>query len=206
MSRAKTTAPKRSPGRPRAAELDDAILAAALQLLAEQGYARMSLDAVAQLAGVGKPTLYRRWASKADLATAALASRIAVEDHPPAAAAAEPALIFLLEQLCERLLQPNSMALVGTLLAEERQTPELIALFRDRVWRRRAEMFRRVLERGRVRGEVRQDLDVDAAIHALIGSIYARYISGGRVPRSWATRVARVVLGSNGEHQVSSRR
>jgi hypothetical protein len=95
------------------------------------------------------------------------------------------------------LLQPNSMALVGTLLAEEKQTPELIELFRERVWRRRAATFRRVLERGQARGEVSADADLEAVIHALIGSIYARYISGKRVSKSWVKRVVATVLGGS---------
>jgi AcrR family transcriptional regulator len=53
-------------------EAEARILQAALRLLAEQGYTRMSLDGVAEEAGVSKPTIYRRWSSKADLATAAL--------------------------------------------------------------------------------------------------------------------------------------
>ena len=195
-------------GRPRNPDVDDAILDAALRLLAERGYARLSIDGIAAAARVSRPTLYRRWSSKADLATAALERRIAGEVLPPTGASTEPALVFLLEQLAERLLQPNSMALVGTLLAEETQTPELIALFRERVWRLRAEMFRRVLERGREHGEVRDDADIEPMIHALIGSIYARYISGGRVPKSWAKRVVGAVLdgiaGENGIRRARS--
>ena len=60
-------------GRPRSEEADRAILEAALTLMARDGYARMSVDAVAAEAGVSKPTLYLRYPSKAALATAALA-------------------------------------------------------------------------------------------------------------------------------------
>jgi AcrR family transcriptional regulator len=192
-------------GRPRNPDVDEAILDAALRLLGEQGYARLSIDGIAAAAGISRPTLYRRWSSKADLTTAALESRIAGEVLPPGDAATGPALVFLLEQLCERLLQPNSMALVGTLLAEEKQTPELIELFRERVWRRRAETFRRVLERGRAHGEVSADADLEAVIHALIGSIYARYISGQRVPKSWVKRVVATVLGGSAPEDGSRR-
>src|SRR5215211_8569552 len=61
-------------GRPRSRAIDEAILAAARAELADRGYARMSVDAVAARAGVSKPTVYLRHASKAELATAALAA------------------------------------------------------------------------------------------------------------------------------------
>ena len=187
-------AASRPPGRPRAPGVDDAILGAALRLLAERGYAGLSLDGVAAAAGVGKPTLYRRWSSKADLATAALAHRIDVEKQASGRVSSERALTFLLQNLRERLLRPNSMALVGTLLAEEKRTPELMALFRERIWRRRSTMLREVLERGRARGEIRADADVEATIDLLIGSIYARYLSGAGVPKSWPERIVALVL------------
>jgi AcrR family transcriptional regulator len=174
--------------------MDDAILDAALRLLVEQGYGRLSLEGVAAAAGVGKPTLYRRWTTKADLAMAALARGIDVEEQPPAGGATEERLVFLLRNLTRRLLRPNSMALVGTLLAEETQTPELIALFRDRVWTRRWQAFRGILDEGRARGEVRADADLDAAINLLIGAIYARHLSGAAVPRDWPARTVATVM------------
>ena len=64
----------RPPGRPRSARVDDSILAAARAELAEHGYARMSVDGVAARAGVSKPTVYLRHRTKAELATAAIAS------------------------------------------------------------------------------------------------------------------------------------
>src|SRR5215472_4516890 len=60
-------------GRPRCAATDRAVLAASLRQLAEGGYNRMSVESVAAEAGTTKPTVYRRWPTKADLAVAALA-------------------------------------------------------------------------------------------------------------------------------------
>ncbi|MGZ6812033.1 MAG: helix-turn-helix domain-containing protein, partial [Blastococcus sp.] len=63
--------------------MDEAILDAARAELAERGYARMSIDAVAARAGVSKPTVYLRHATKADLATAAIASMRAASRPAP---------------------------------------------------------------------------------------------------------------------------
>ena len=70
----------RGPGRPRDAGRDRAILAATFALLQEFGYRDLTIERIAATAGVGRPTIYRRWASKAALVVAALAStnRIAI--------------------------------------------------------------------------------------------------------------------------------
>ncbi|MGY1820815.1 TetR/AcrR family transcriptional regulator [Geodermatophilus sp. SYSU D00079] len=60
---------------------DEAIAAAVLEVLAREGYAGLTMDAVAMAAGVGKATIYRRWSSKADLLLGVL--DVAVEDELP---------------------------------------------------------------------------------------------------------------------------
>ena len=116
----------RNPGRPRAPEIEAAILAAAARLLTEQGYARMSIIAIAAAAGVSRPAIYRRFKTKADLAIAALASQIDDQARPSADLDVEAALTWALEHLARRLRAKHSMALVGTLLVEEGQTPESV--------------------------------------------------------------------------------
>src|SRR6266581_6307765 len=59
--------PAKGPGRPRSERAHEAILEATLDLLLEEGFTRMSIEAVAERAGVGKTTIYRRWPSKSDL-------------------------------------------------------------------------------------------------------------------------------------------
>lgn len=194
MDNTSSTTNLRPAGRPRIPELDEVILAAALQQLAEQGYQRMSMDAVAQTAGVSKATIYRRWASKADLAIAALATRIDAEPPIEWQKFSIAALSDVLETIRERLLQPNNMALVGTLLAEEKQTPELIALFRQHVWKRRSHMLRRILELGQEEGKIRTDISLDIVIDMLIGSMYASYLSDTDIPDGWPKQAVETMI------------
>ncbi|HEX6086116.1 MAG TPA: helix-turn-helix domain-containing protein [Thermoanaerobaculia bacterium] len=63
---------KRGRGRPRREGADEEILAVARVLLEERGYRDLSVDEVAERAGVAKTTVYRRWPSKGALAAAAL--------------------------------------------------------------------------------------------------------------------------------------
>src|SRR6266511_2641912 len=79
QSQASSTAPadqdRKSPGRPRSARVDEAIIDAVLEMVAE-GHTvdALSMDAVAARAGVGKATIYRRWPNKEALIIDAVAS------------------------------------------------------------------------------------------------------------------------------------
>lgn len=67
MTDIQTTAERNRGGRPLDTTRDDAILQAAIELVAEIGYDRLTIDAVAARARAGKATVYRRWPSKAEL-------------------------------------------------------------------------------------------------------------------------------------------
>jgi len=172
---------KRSPGRPRDSATEHRILQVALTMLREDGYNRMSVDAVAVEAGVSKPTIYRRWATKADLATAAVRTLQLLE--PPVATGSNKGdLLRTLENFAKSLLRPNGMSLIGTVIAEEFHTPDLIRLFRERIVAPRRQMLRDILERARTQGEVRPDADLDCVVNLLVGAFYARYLADSRVP------------------------
>jgi len=167
----------RPPGRPRSARVDEAILSAARAELAERGYARMSVDAVAARAGVSKPTVYLRHPTKADLATAAIASMRA-DLRPAPTGDVRADLIAHLRLLRAGLERPYGMATLGTVLAEEHETPELLALFRERLVKPRRRELRAVLEAARERGDVRADVNLDVAVSAFVGAFFARYLAG----------------------------
>ena len=175
-------------GRPRDPDVDRALLLAARRCLARDGFTGMTIERVAADAGVSRPAVYRRFRSKEDLATAALA-HLRAERMPPCRGRVRDDLRAVLRHFHRALTRPRGLAMIGTLLVEEQSTPELIALFRARVLQPRRRMLVAVLEAARERGEVAPDLDVEAATNLLVGSFYARYLVDGRVPRSWPDRV-----------------
>ncbi|WP_414589293.1 TetR/AcrR family transcriptional regulator [Scytonema sp. PCC 10023] len=67
---------KKPLGRPRSTQSHQAILQATLELLAEVGFERMSMNAIATRAGVGKPIIYRRYKSKEELVADAIESKL----------------------------------------------------------------------------------------------------------------------------------
>ena len=174
------TRPSRIPrGRPRSPRHDRAILDAALAVMARDGYARMSVEEVAREAGVTKAAVYRRHPrGKPELAAAALADLRGRGDVAPSL---DPRADVLreLRRLRRGVERPHGYAMLGTVLAEEAHTPELLELFREHVVSPRRERLRAALARLPLR------VDPAAATRMLVGSLYAARLAGDRLPRRW---------------------
>ena len=176
------SATARPPGRPRSAEADAAITRATLELLVEEGFQGLSVEAVRQRAGVGKATIYRRFPDKTALVRAALDALHAQIELPDtgtlrgdlaavwrAAYAAQPTA-------AQRLMLPR-------LLVDAIKDEELFAVFRSALVETRRAAMRTILERGIERGELRADVDPDLVIDLLAGPMIYRFlIDGGDVP------------------------
>ena len=185
-----TAAVTRAAGRPRNPGLDPAILAAAEQQLRELGYARMSLESVAAAAGTTVPSVRRRFRGKADLAAAVIGS-LRVADLPAAAGAPRARALAVLRNFHDNLRRPDSLAIVGTLLAEERHHPELLSAFRSRLVEPRRALLRDALADAIEAGELPQSADPEVLASMLIGSFYARYLAASIIPDDWAERTLR---------------
>ncbi len=163
----------RAPGRPRDARLDDAILRATLEVLAEGGYAALTMEAVAARAGVGKATLYRRHAGKEQLVVDALRT-LSVQAEPDPDTGVRDGLVRLLDTL--RRTSSTSLAgkIFPRLLGEAVDNPELLRRYREQVLDPRRDRFRAVLVRGIAEGLVRPDVDLDHAIDLILGPMAYR--------------------------------
>jgi AcrR family transcriptional regulator len=167
--------------------LEQRILEVTRELLAEHGYQGLSIGAVARAAGTTRPTVYLRFADKQDLATRAIAG-MQVADELRTSPDIQADLVAELKHFRTAVTRSNGMSFVGTVLAEEHHTPELIERFRDRLVHPRRRRVAGVLERGMRTGALRQGLDTDVVTTMLIGSIYSRYIATGDVPADWPER------------------
>jgi AcrR family transcriptional regulator len=175
-------------GRPRDSRLDAAILAAAAEQLAEKGYSGMSIESVAAAAGTTVPTLRRRYPNKMDLVTAVIDS-LRIEPLPHQAKGPRADALAILVNFQRKLDRPLAMATLGSILSEEHRNPGLLERFRTRLLQPRRAMLRRALAEGVSAGQLPRTLDIDAATNMLIGSFYARYLSGEPIPKDWARRV-----------------
>lgn len=156
---------RRSPGRPRSARADEAIIEAVLDLL-EAGTApeALSIEAVAARAGVGKATIYRRWANK----DALLLDAVRALKGPPAAVRGESVRedLLILVGAITRSADPRTMTIMPCLIPELHRSPAQYRLFQEMAEPRR-EAMREVLRRGVRTGELRADLDVELALMML---------------------------------------
>jgi len=175
----------RSVGRPRSERADQAILEAALQLLVAQGYDGMSMEGVAVAAGVGKPTIYRRYPSKRELVIAAVSAFAASMPSAPDTGNVRVDLLRYLEPTFGVFQSGLGFALLGALLAREREDPALIELFRQRIVQPRMRVVGRILRRGIKRSELRADAPIEAAVHMLAGAILTRHVAGRQANATW---------------------
>ncbi|MEV8099036.1 TetR/AcrR family transcriptional regulator [Kitasatospora sp. NPDC085879] len=180
-------------GRPRCPDKETAILAAALTLLTRHGFTRMTLDNVARAAGVSKATIHLRWRTKTELAAAALATlRPCAAPHTTGDVRAD--LAAQLADLAAVLTRTGGMALIGTCLAEEDHTPDLLELLREHaVIPRRAGLVR-VLDQARAAGTAAIDLDAESLASALLGVFCADYLAGRTAGPGWADRIVAALL------------
>lgn len=184
----------RGRGRPRSTEHDDAILDAAVTLMRDVGYARMTMEAVASAAGVSKPTLYLRYAGKAELVVAAH-ERVRIGDAPAPTGDLRADLTAQLRHLHE-VFARLGMSVIGVCLAEEDSLPDLIAALRARSVEPGRQIMRDAIAAAAARGDLPPAAEdgAETAIEMAIGSYYARYIAGRPFDEGWAERVADATL------------
>jgi AcrR family transcriptional regulator len=183
-------------GRPRQPGLDEALLVAALEEMSRVGYTRMNLAAVAERAGTTKTTLYSRYGSKEALATAALES-LRRRTERALSGDLRQDLIEELTLFRRGALRPNGMSMIGAVLAEEHENPELLTLFREHVVRPRRESLRRILKAAATIGQLKPTAEIELGITMMIGALYASYIAGKTPRPDWPRRVVDAWLEAN---------
>jgi AcrR family transcriptional regulator len=145
-------APRR--GRPRSQASEEAILAAALDLLADGcGPSTVSINAIAKRARTGKDTIYRRWPCKEDLLLDALASQQRTIDIPTDGPVRD-GLIAPLASLIERLQDERNRRILRGLYGAADEFPKLRRRYQQEVLEERREKVRDLVRAGIARGEL----------------------------------------------------
>ena len=158
-----TSAPATRLGRKRDHTRDPEILDAALDVLAEVGYDRMTMDMVAARAKAGKATVYRRWPSKADLVIEAVACMKKVDVDPaklPDTGTLRGDLIAMMKPhtIVDAEKKLRVMAGLVSMLA---QNPEFTDAVNEAIVEPRASINRVFLQRAVDRGEIPADVDIE---------------------------------------------
>lgn len=165
------------------------ILTTTLDVLAEAGYDRLTMDAVATRARVSKATLYRRWKSKANLVIDALL----VDKEPLVPADTGSLREDLLGTFCGMggLTDSRQIGILGSVITAISRDEEFAEAFRRDFIEPKVMVSRQIFERAIARGEVSPDADLDVIAPALPGIVLHRMFLLGDAPTQ--DLIARVV-------------
>lgn len=181
------------PGRPRSARADAAILDATLDLLAEEGFAALTMEGIAERAGVGKATLYRRWKSPEEVVVAAVTAFVE-EIGIPDSGSVNQDLRLLMRQAVD-VYRGRPGRLLPGLLAAMAACEDVGRSLREHFLQGRRAALATVLERGIARGEIRPDADIELVLDFLGGPLFYRIlVTGGPIDDNLALGVVDVVL------------
>jgi AcrR family transcriptional regulator len=170
---------RRPPGRPRCERAHQAILSSTLKFLEakQNGFADLTIERVAEEAGVGKTTVYRWWPNKAALVADVFASSVTQKLRFPDTGSVARDMSLQMQQLVQ-ILRSRRGHILSVIVGAGQSDATLIKAFRDRFLKpRRAEAYT-TLRRGIARGELPRDLDLDLVLDALYGPIYMRFLVG----------------------------
>lgn len=153
-----------------------AIVRGAREELAEQGFARFSVESVARRAGVGKAALYRRWPSKEAMLQWLLQGAGVNYADAPDTGSLRGDLEAYVSSAAEILRDPTTARIAAHLYGELATGSAFAKLIRETVQPLKDEPVQRLLHRAGARGEIPDDLDVSLAQDLLLGSLYWRLV------------------------------
>jgi AcrR family transcriptional regulator len=166
-------------GRPRSEKAHKAILDAAVELLLARGLSAVSMDAVAERAGVSKATIYRWWPTKETLALDALYTEwAAASPHPRDTGSLRGDLLALLRPWAGLASSRPYGRVIAALITEAQTDPVFAAEYRQRVVEPRRDQARAVFRRAIERGEIPADTKIEVALDLLYGPLYHRLLHG----------------------------
>ncbi len=181
-------------GRPRSDEIHQAILDAAQDLLVEEGFTRLRLEHVAARAGVGKGTIYRRWASKEALTLELLLGLAGPHLDIADVGNTQAELLAAARNPLAAITGTPWGPVVRAMLSQIAGNPSIGDPFKAAVVARRRAEVAGVIERGIARGDLRPDADASIATELLVGPVYFRLVFGGMLSVDFAERIGAAVF------------
>lgn len=180
-------------------EITDAIRRAVMQELAAVGYGRLSIEAVARRAGVGKTAIYRRWNSKLELVLE-IVSRVAGQSLPlPDTGSLRGDLEVLLRIVARALGHPLASQIIPDLLAEAARNPRIAQTLAQALRTNQRDIGILVLGRAVDRGEIPAGADPDEAVDLIVGPLYWRLaVARTPLPEAYLPRMAAAIAAGLG--------
>lgn len=180
-------------GRPRNRGIDDAVLRATVELLAECSYADLSVEAIAMRAGTSKPAIYRRWRSKAHLVHEAVFP-ITATTALPATGSVQGDIREMLRRTLTVLSTPAALAALPGLVGEMAADPTLHTALLERFGDVLVRALGDYLDTAARRGEIRPGISADDLADAVAGMTFLAVITrGALLDEQWIERTARLI-------------
>lgn len=159
---------------PRVLRSRAAVIDATLDLLAEGGYAALSIDAISKRSGVARTTIYRHWPTLAEIVHNAATSTVGVRSVPETGDARVD-LRAHLGELARKLRSSDWGRMLPVLVDAAGRNPEILELQRRMTTERRAAAMA-IAHRGVADGQIRDDVDLDLISEMLVGPIFTRHL------------------------------
>jgi len=164
-------------GRPRDSSIDKRIKVAALELFVAKGAAGASIEGIAERAGVGKMTIYRRYSSRLEILVDAIRDGVGLEFEMKHGSPYDD-LLGTLRKMEESMLGSEGSLAMARVFAEERVHPDLVSAYRETVVWPRWHWFRDSLQDGRYEGSIRKDADLSVMVSLLWGAAIGWHVCG----------------------------
>lgn len=172
-------------------DITEALREAVFEELAATGYGRLSIEAVARRAGVGKTAVYRRWKSKPAMVIDVVSEIATLGVNLPETGSLLGDLRLFVGVVARALRHPLASQIIPDLLAEAARSPEIGELLERALRDAQRERAATLIGTAVARGELPQDTDLDLALDLIAGPLYWHLaVMRAPLPRGFLDRLA----------------
>lgn len=180
-------------GRPRSDSSKRAILDATRRLLNHTTIDKLSIEAIAKKAGVGKTTIYRWWPSKAAVVMDAIFSQPGFQNILPTSSTAAEGIYVQLDKIITQLNGKNGRT-VAQIISAIQDDYEAVENFHKHYMQARCYQLAKLIDQGMKSGEFRDDIDIETTVDTLIGPIVFRLMCGLVMTEDYAEKITGAIL------------
>lgn len=188
-------APSKKVGRPRSDESTKAILESVRRLMTHMPVSKVSIEAIAKKAGVGKTTIYRWWPNKQAVLMDAVFSQGTFNNILPQSGEPIDIIEAQVEKMVRQLSGKNGR-IVAEIIGEVQGDPDALRALIDVFFQERYNALGAALTTGIQSGAFRADLDLETAIDAIMGPIIFRITSGQDFDKSFEKHFMAMIYGA----------
>lgn len=189
-------------GRPRSEESRRAILDATRRLLTHMPISKISIEAIAKKAGVGKTTIYRWWPNKQAVIMEAVFSQPGFQNILPQSSVPFEGVKAQVEKLVRQLTGKNGR-IVAEIIGECQGDIEILKALVKNFFQDRYNSLAYYIQKGKHEGQFDENIDIEVAIDVILGPIIFRLMSGQNLDEAFSKKLIAMLAGSLGNQQAA---